>query len=94
MQIVNGVYLIALYILLAVYKNKLVVEDKIIDIETDTVADFSILVGYLPNTATAEEIKTFFEQQFGVTVVKCSPAFKVDNLMKLEHHYGELINEI
>lgn len=80
--------------LLAIYKNKLVVEDKIIDIETDTVADFSILVEYLPKNATVEEIKTYFESRFGVNIVKVSPSYNVEKLVILESEYNELMIEL
>ena len=75
-----------IYILVAVFKNKLIVEHKIVDIETDTASDFSIMVTYLPKTATESEIREFFTNQFpGVKIADVSMAFNVEKYMKLEH---------
>ena len=87
MQLLNTLFILLMYLLLAVYKNRLSNEHKIIDIETDTAADFSIMVTYLPKSATEADIRTFFEKEFeGVEVSEISVGYDVEKLIKLEHH--------
>src|SRR3990167_5191612 len=63
-------------------------QHKVIDIETDTVSDFSIMVTYLPKTAREPEIKEFFETQFpGVQVAQISLAYDIEKLSKLNTLY-------
>lgn len=70
--------------MLFVFKNRLSNENKIIDIESDTAADFSIMVTYLPKTANENDIKTFFEKEFeGVEISEISLGYDVENLLKL-----------
>ena len=88
-----------MYLLLAVFKNRLTNENKVIDIETDTAADFSIMVTYLPRTATEQDIKTFFEKEFkDVEVSEISMGYDVQHLLKLEHEkeiiHQKLINMV
>lgn len=72
--------------MLAIFKNRLSNEHKVVDIETDTASDFSIMVTYLPKTATESEIREFFTNQFpGVKIADVSMAFNVEKYMKLEH---------
>ena len=73
-----------MYVLLAVFKKKLSVEATIGDIEQDTISDFSIMVTYLPKSATREEIKNFFQDNFKVHVVKISLAYNVEELCHIE----------
>ena len=70
--------------LLGVFKNRMTAQNKIIDIESDTAADFSIMVTYLPKTATEQDVKTFFETKFEVECSHISMGYDVDDLMKLE----------
>ena len=84
-QITNCLFIVLMYLLLAVFKNRLSNEHKVIDIETDTAADFSIMVTYLPKTATESDIKTFFETEFqGTEISEISLAYDVEELIKLE----------
>ena len=84
-----------IYILVAVFKNKLIVEHKIVDIETDTASDFSIMVTYLPKTATESEIREFFTNQFpGVKIEKVSMGYEVTELMHLEKVKHDLQNKM
>ena len=90
-QITNCLFIVLMYLLLAVFKNRLSNEHKVIDIETDTAADFSIMVTYLPKTATESDIKTFFETEYlGVTVAEISMGYDVEALLKLEHEKDHL----
>ena len=80
-----------LYLLLAIFKNRLSNENKVIDIESDTAADFSIMVTYLPKTATESDIKTFFETEFkDIEVNEISMGYDVEKLLKLEHEKDHL----
>ena len=86
-----------MYALLAVIRSKLNSEHKVVDIETDTAADFSIMVTYLPKTTTEQEIKNFFDNHIqGVRVVRVSMAFNTKVLKKLlkeeKHSESQLIN--
>ena len=77
--------MLLMYILLAVFKNRLSNEHKVIDIETDTAADFSIMVTYLPKTTTEADIRTFFESEFeGNVVEEVSMAYDVEKILQLE----------
>ena len=95
-EVTNSLFIVLMYVLLAVFKNRLNNENKIIDIESDTAADFSIMVTYLPKTAKREDIETFFEKKLKVEVSQVSMAFDVGKLLKLEvdkeHLYGRLVN--
>ena len=83
-------FICIMYILLAIFKSKLNNEHKVVDIETDTAADFSIMVTYLPKTTTEQEIKNFFDNHIqGVRVVRVSMAYnieKLNHLMKEKKH--------
>lgn len=84
-QVTNTLFIVLMYILLAIFKNRLSNEHKVIDIETDTAADFSIMVTYLPKTANENDIKTFFEKEFeGVEISEISLGYDVENLLKIE----------
>ena len=73
--------------MLAIFKSRMTSQNKIIDIESDTAADFSIMVTYLPKSATEADIRTFFEKEFeGVKVSEISMGYDVEKLLKLEHH--------
>ena len=76
--------MLGFYVFAAFIKNRMSNQHKVIDIETDTVSDFSIMVTYLPKTARESEIKEFFEQQFpGVQVAQISMAYDIEKLTKL-----------
>ena len=87
-----------LYGMLGIFTNRLRNEHKVIDIESDTAADFSIMVTYLPKTATEQDIKTFFETKFEVECSQISMAYDVDRLLKLEAEkdalYHRLVNMV
>ena len=89
--VTNSLFIVLLYILLAVFKNRLTSENKVIDIETDTAADFSVMVTYLPQNATRKDIQEFFEKEFKeVEVSDISMGFDVEHLLKLEHEKDKL----
>lgn len=90
------VFIIMLYLLLGVFKSKLDNEHKVVDIETDTAADFSIMVTYLPKSATEDEIRHFFENHIpGVKVVRVSMGYDIEKLNHLikekKHAQNELV---
>ena len=97
------VYIIFLYMGCALFKNKLVNEHKVIDIETDTAADFTIMVSLLPSTATEADIRVFFEREFDGVHTKVhtvSMTYDIDILSKLlkekeniSNHLTEAISE-
>lgn len=74
-------------------------QHKVIDIETDTVSDFSIMVTYLPKTSREKDIKEFFETQFpGVQVAQVCLAYDVEALTEaklalvaLQHDLAEAL---
>ena len=93
------IFLILSYFLLAVFKNRLVNEHKIIDIETDTASDFSVMVTYLPKSAQESDIKEFFETEFeGVSVKEISMAYDIGALNKMEKEkdvlHDKLVNKV
>jgi Cytosolic domain of 10TM putative phosphate transporter len=93
------IFLILCYFLLAVFKNRLVNEHKIIDIETDTASDFSVMVTYLPKSAQESDIKEFFETEFeGVSVKEISMAYDIGALNKMEKEkdvlHDKLVNKV
>ena len=93
------IFLILSYFLLAVFKNRLVNEHKIIDIETDTASDFSVIVTYLPKSAQESDIKEFFETEFeGVSVKEISMAYDIGALNKMEKEkdvlHDKLVNKV
>ena len=93
------IFLILCYFLLAVFKNRLVNEHKVIDIETDTASDFSVMVTYLPKSAQESDIKEFFETEFeGVSVKEISMAYDIGALNKMEKDkdvlHDKLVNKV
>ena len=79
------VFIIFLYIGAAIFKNKLQNENKILDIETDTAADFTIMVSLLPNTVTKEDVANFFSTNLpGTKVHQVSMAYNIQHLSKLK----------
>ena len=90
-EVTNSLFIVLMYVLLAVFKNRLSNEHKVIDIETDTAADFSIMVTYLPKTAKREDIETFFKEEFeGVEIAEVSLGYDVEKLLKLEAERDKL----
>ena len=80
--------MLGFYVFAAFVKNRMSNQHKVIDIETDTVSDFSIMVTYLPKTAREPEIKEFFETQFpGVQVAQISLAYDIERLSKINALY-------
>lgn len=89
------VYIIFLYISAAIFKNKLHNEHKIIDIETDTAADYTIMVTNLPNYATKDDVKLFFNQTLpGVEVHRVSMAYNIERLAKLKKEKHHIVEEL
>ena len=77
--------MIICYFLLAIFKNRLSNESKVIDIETDSASDFSLMVTYLPNDASESDIKEYFETKFpGVSVAEISMGYDIGILLKME----------
>ena len=86
--------LLGFYVYAAFIKNRMSNQHKVIDIETDTVSDFSIMVTYLPKTAKEEEIKEFFHKQFpGVQVAQINLAYNTKELKKLNENLVLAENE-
>ena len=93
------VFICTLYVLLAVFKSRLNNEHKVVDIETDTAADFSIMVTYLPKKATEQQVRDFFEHHIpGVKIARVSMAYNIEKLHHLmkdkklaEHHLINLV---
>ena len=84
------VFIILLYIFTGVIKNKMHNESKIIDIETDTAADFSIMVSLLPPDATKEQVTKFFKTKLpDIKVHTVSMGYDVAKLahLKKERHH-------
>lgn len=74
-----------MYFMLAIFKNRLNNEQKVIDIETETASDFSIMATYLPRNADEEDIKSFFEKEYrGTEVSEISMGYDIEELLKLE----------
>ena len=93
------IFLIVLYLLLAVIKNRLTNESKVIDIETDTASDFSIMVTYIPKSAKESDIKEFIEKEFtGVCVKEVSMGYDIGTLKKMEKDrdvlHAKLVNMV
>ena len=85
--------------MLAIFKSRMTSQNKIIDIESDTAADFSIMVTYLPKSATEADIRTFFESEIkGVEISEVSFTYNIDTLITLEHEkdllYQILVNMV
>ena len=92
-------FLILCYLLLAIFKNRLVNENKVVDIETDTASDFSIMVTYLPKSAQESDIKEFFELEFpGVDVKEISLGYDLGPLKQMENDkdllHDKLVNMV
>jgi hypothetical protein len=93
------IFIAMMYVLLAVFKSRLNNEHKVVDIETDTAADFTIMVTYLPKTATEQEVCEFFENHMpGVKVARVSLAYNIERLNHLlkekKHAEQKLINHV
>ena len=84
-RVTDAIYLVIAYLFIAVFKNKLTVQAAVVDMETDTASDFSIMVSHLPKSATKEEITNFFKKEFDVTIVKVTLAYNVEHLTHLIH---------
>ena len=77
------------------FKHQLSFEDQVVDMETNSVEDFSIMCTHLPNTAKQDEIKNFFQDKFpNVQVVDVSMGYDVDHLLKLNAQKEQLQNEM
>lgn len=69
--------------MLGVIRHRLKVQATIVDLETDTASDYSIMVSNIPYSATENEISAFFEKTFRVKVVKITLSYNVEKLVSL-----------
>lgn len=91
----NTAYVVLLYIFVAVFKNKLYNEHKVVDLETDTPADFTIMVTYLPKTVSEDDIKEFFQSHIAeAKVAKVSMAYDVEHLEALQKQKRALYDQV
>ena len=91
----NVVFVILLYILVAVFKNKLYNEHKVVDLETDTPSDFTIMVQLLPKNCTEADIRQYFNTTIPeAKVAKVCMAFDVEKLEHLQKEKRHLFDQL
>lgn len=93
----NLLFILLLYILIPLFKFRMKEEDKKIDLETDTVNDYSVFLRGFPSNTSEEEVRTFIEDTyFGGkhTIFKMCKAYKIDEYIETEKKIEELLKKM